>query len=619
MTEKRLELASYSMKPKSVFALFAKFAFGRKFAFALTTLILAAVMITLALCQSFASYDGRSTIKDIFEQSSDPALILKKGYVSDNVFGELSKDKLGRITEEEIAEFYENGYEGKIFRLNNATTGGDGNPLEHCLSVNLSDNFKNFYASVNLGLLECDEEFLTQLFGKDGEIEVLAGTLDYTQKPQGMILTDYMADSLIYHYPNLMGTLQNPYSTLVERTTVNTRFSVLAVIDTGYKERYSELLDLYGEYFNSGNEIEREKFMQMITEREDYLEFYNELTGYLAITYSTNPNYRRDAIEYMNSSRYISYFTSLDVYDERGRLIGENINLQSDNESWVNTLNERDLYPINESNEIYINYVLYNELFGTNLTQEDISEFMPRTVTFANYDACRGADAEPLYTRTYKIAGITHTSAIHSLLSDEEFKFVRQYDVYTTALYFTDMDFCTDIYYKTENTAFYMGNQNIEAVYQVIDVVEIFKEYFNLIGTIIALVGFLLLVSYHAGNLRSKRYDIGILRSMGCKIRAICGAFFLQSLLIGVITAVVFLIGAVTLTDAVNEILIESFKTYINSPATSYIGSIQILEFSSSATLLDIALAMVISVLSAIVPLSAIRRINPISILRSRE
>jgi ABC-type lipoprotein release transport system permease subunit len=215
--------------------------------------------------------------------------------------------------------------------------------------------------------------------------------------------------------------------------------------------------------------------------------------------------------------------------------------------------------------------------------------------------------------------GVTHTTAIHSLLSDEEFKFVRQYDVYTSALYFTDMDFCTDIYYQTEDTAFYMGNQNIEAIYQVIDVVEIFKEYFNLIGFIIAAIGFLLLVSYHAGNLKSRRYEIGVLRSMGCKTRTIGSIFFLQSLLIGIITALLFLIGTVTLTDTVNGILIESFKTYINSPAIAYIDAVKILEFSALSALVDIALTIAISVLSAVVPISTIRKINPISILRARE
>ena len=88
--------------------------------------------------------------------------------------------------------------------------------------------------------------------------------------------------------------------------------------------------------------------------------------------------------------------------------------------------------------------------------------------------------------------------------------------------------------------------------------VEIFKEYFNLLALIIAAVALLLLTSYHAGNVKSRRYEIGVLRSLGGKVTDIAKTFFIQSLLIGIVTAVFFVCGVTTLTDLVNEILVES-------------------------------------------------------------
>ena len=238
---------------------------------------------------------------------------------------------------------------------------------------------------------------------------------------------------------------------------------------------------------------------------------------------------------------------------------------------------------------------------------------------FKSYDVCRDDDDEPLYTRTYTIVGITPATSVMSLLTDEEFKFIRQYDVYTFGLYFTNADACADIYYLTDGTEFYTANQSLEAIYKVVEVVEIFKEYFDLIGVLIAAVGFLLLVSYHSGNIKSRRYEIGVLRSLGAKTGDISAIFFMQSLLIGILTTAVFVAGIFALTDTVNNILIDSFKSYINSPAMAFIDGITILDISLSAIITDILLLLLISALSSVIPFAAIRKIKPISIVRSRE
>lgn len=171
----------------------------------------------------------------------------------------------------------------------------------------------------------------------------------------------------------------------------------------------------------------------------------------------------------------------------------------------------------------------------------------------------------------------------------------------------------------TEDSPFYTTNQSFEAVYQVVGVVEIFKEYFNLLALIIAAVALFLLTSYHAGNVKSRRYEIGVLRSLGGKVTDIAKTFFIQSLLIGIVTSVFFVFGVITLTDLVNEILIESFKTYIDSPATKLLEEVVILKTSIGIIASDIALLMLISILASLAPVFAIRKIKPISIVKSRE
>ncbi len=609
------------IRRSAIFGLWKKFFVKRKLSFLVTAIVLAIASVVLALCQSFSVYDGQTTVDAVFAGAEDRAFILKKGRLSEDIFAELKKDKLGRITQDEIDAFYENGYEGKVFCLTNATMGAYASELEYCREVDLDANFKDFYAKINLGLLECDEAFLTQLYGKNGEIEVLAGTLDYTQKPYGMILTDYMADSYIYHNPHFAGISGNPYQKLIDTDCINNRFSVLAVIDTGYKERYAELIDAYGSYFKAENALERDRLMREITGREDYLDFYSELTGYLAICYSTNPNYRQDAIDYTMQSRVVGYFNNLDIYDTQGNLLTEGLLLQCSNQQFASETESCDKYgyKVEENDEIYIKYSFYNDLFGTRLTPDDTSAFEEKTVVFKNYDVTRDREDEPLYTKTYRIVGVTHEVGIHALLTDEEFKSVRQYDVYTTALYFTSVENCAEIYRLTEGTPFYPANQSLKAVCEVVDVVEIFREYFNLLTVMIAAIGLLILIGYHAGNLKSRRYEIGVLRSLGGKVRDIGMIFFLQSLLIGMVTSLLFALGAIMLTDLVNGILVESFRTYIDLPATKFLNEITVLEMSGGIIAVDIIFLLTISVISSLVPLLTIHRIKPINIVRSRE
>jgi ABC-type lipoprotein export system ATPase subunit len=615
----RARLESSRMKRGAIAFLSSRFLKKRKASFVFTVFILSVVAIILALCQSFAAYDGRETIDAVFANADEPAFILKKGRLSDDVFSELKKDKLGRITEEEIQGFYDAGYEGKVYRLTNYCMGILNRDLEEFKDVNLEDAFNGFYAKTNLGVLECDEELLTELYGVDGELRLLAGTLDYTEKPDGLILTDYLADSFIYYNQTYASLSGNPYQKLIDENPLKFRFRVLCVIDTGYKERYSSLISDYESYFKAQNSIERDRLMRKITSREDYLDFRAELTGYLSVAYTINPNFRQDSIELTERGRVISYFSNLDIYDEDGNLLREGYLLQSDNDEWINANAPYcDMgYHVENDNEIYLFYTIYNEIFGTELSPNDTSAFEEKTVIFKNYDACRSIDDEPLFTREYKVVGVTVGGGISSLLSDGEYEFVRQYDVYTTALYFTSIENCAEIYYMTDDTAFYSANQSLDAVYQVVDVVEIFKEYFSLIAVLVAAVGLLVLISYHTGNLKSRRYEIGVLRSLGAKTRDISGIFFLQSLLIGVVTAVLFLFGTLLLTDMVNEILIESFKTYIDSPAIAFLEGVKILKASLNATVFDISALLVISVLASVVPLISIRKIKPISIVRS--
>ncbi len=266
-----------SLKPSSAIKLSFSFFKKRAISFVVTAFLLSALLIILGVCQMFTAYDGESTIKKAFENSNTSAFILRKGYLSDDVFKEVRTKKLGRISDAEIQNFYDNGYEGKVYRLTNATMGPYRSSMEHCEQVDFKDNFEEFYAEENLGLLECDLEFLTKIFGNEnGQVEVLAGSLDYTDKPYGMILTDYMADSFIYHHRYYQGSASNPYQKLLDGM-VNNRFSVVAVINTNYKTRHAGIMQKYTEYFSASTRTEKQRLYKELTDSDEYAVFITNL------------------------------------------------------------------------------------------------------------------------------------------------------------------------------------------------------------------------------------------------------------------------------------------------------------------------------------------------------
>ena len=240
--------------------------------------------------------------------------------------------------------------------------------------------------------------------------------------------------------------------------------------------------------------------------------------------------------------------------------------LQCDNYSWfIEKYGEQYPYPEFNDNEIYLNYSIYNQLFGTELTPDNLDAFEEKTVIFNSYSAFRELNETPLYSRQYKIIGVTPNESTRSIVTDNEFKFIRQYDVYTFGLYFDNPNKCNNFYTELKESDFYLGSQEFEAIYQIVDIVEVFKEYFGLVTTVLWVAGIILLLSFCINNIKNNQYQIGVLRSLGAKSSSIIGMFIVHSLIAGIAISICTTIGLLTLTGAANTIILEGFKSNIKS------------------------------------------------------
>ena len=76
------------------------------------------------------------------------------------------------------------------------------------------------------------------------------------------------------------------------------------------------------------------------------------------------------------------------------------------------------------------------------------------------------------------------------------------------------------------------------------------------------------------------------------------------------------LVGGLTLTGAMNKILITVIQKIMESVG---ISMLQILKINPAILFIDIAITLAIAVLSAIIPLLMLKKIKPIQIIKNNK
>ena len=243
----KVKLKSKKMSFANVSRLSNKFTKGYYRSSIFTSILMSFLVILLAICQTFSSFDGKYLVDDAIAYNGDENYILTKGLYEDGMYPSIDKEYVVRITDEEVNKFYEDGYEGNIYKLYNKFIPlADNYQGTASRLKNIDYNFEtNLYAREGEGVLKCDEQFLINKYGIDGQLDVLVGSLDPDFKSDGgLILTDYAADCIFNNNSQFKGkTKEQVYSSIVYGQTVNYRLRVKAIINTNYYERYSKLFE----------------------------------------------------------------------------------------------------------------------------------------------------------------------------------------------------------------------------------------------------------------------------------------------------------------------------------------------------------------------------------------
>ena len=321
------------------------------------TILIASILLTLFYI--FQSFSVTSTNDILLHEmrtngfSSMP--LYKRAYNSStNLY-----DNLYDPFDEEDFEFLQQaGYNGKAYTLYNYSIPLNNGNIS-CLrtSPTLGTSLYMLYIKNTLGTVVCDREYLNQIFGKNGEAKVLYGHLE--DKAEGMIITDYMADSLCYYYPNLYPSRES----VIGPFTSNgyTYAYINAIIETNYESKYADLMGIYDKLFDE--DLTNNNIVEELLDHEQFSLFVNEVGIYYAMGYTFNQNLPQAIAQ----SEIITRQT-VDNFTFKSLENTQNSYSTTSNTSLIKN-------PSLKEGEIILSTTLYNHIFGTDYNKNNYRDF----------------------------------------------------------------------------------------------------------------------------------------------------------------------------------------------------------------------------------------------------
>ncbi|MBR2303010.1 MAG: ATP-binding cassette domain-containing protein [Clostridia bacterium] len=605
--EKQVPLQKTKLKPAKAVKLTGNMIKSSVWRSFVSAFVVACIIVVLALSQTIIAFDSAQVINNEFAKASEgqPIILQKNDYYGTNT-SKINSSYTIPISQKDLNALKNVAGEGNAFQLINHTLPITTTVRQDGVQYGRKYIANNFFAAETLGTLITDEQFLIDKFGKDGKLPLICGDID--DKSYGVVVTDYFADSYFIRkkiidrdYTKLLG--EYVYS------TSNVHGYINAIIDTDYETKYKEIVDV----FLSGEQID---VINEFSNNQLYMQANDEIMQYLAIGYTINPNFINDFDE-----SEIRYFAKpgLFVYNDDTSTARANMHFRKQEEKH---LVDKDKNPIVlTGNEIAMNYSQFNQLFGTEWTYQNCHEYVAnsQTIKISTYNPCDTKFKTPVFEKTFKIKAILRSSGSGSgyYCSDEVFDYlVENHSFYTWQLYFDGYEDANALYAKAGEMGYLPTAIMVEGISTMAYAVESFAELFELISFVLYAACILVLVNFSSKLVKQRKYDIGVLRALGCKNSSLAFVFITQILLVGIATCIMAYLGMFVFIDLANSVLVESLKRLASS---FLVFDMQFLTFKNSIILPDCIAVLAITVVSTIIPLVMLRKIKPVNIIKSKE
>lgn len=589
-----------SLPPRSIFKLAAGLTRHYHWNLLFTAIMASLILIIFITVQTFTAFDGKVMFDKYINEGEN--LVLYKGYYSNNLQNSLKKDKLVEVTDADIDKLYSAGYEGEVYKLfsynlSAAKNGADSHIICSGSQLDYAD-MTELYVSAGKGVLECDLDYLISMYGVNGELELVAGSLDDSGKCE-IVITDYFADALALHR-NL--TYEEIVDTDFHSMSLS-RYRIKAIINTNYKERHKEFLDEIEGLKNLTSYKEYREKLEYLRETQIFLDFYNEVSDFLAVGYFIDGDFAA-SLERDEEISAGTWFTNPKFY------AADSTEIIPSSSAFG-----RELDTSLKDGEIILNQGMVDTL-GLPLSYDSSGKLIP-FVLFIEENTYSHYEYDESYSKkAYAVVGVNKDDpSPHMFMSRNDYYELYGLGVFAYGLYFDNSESISSIY-NPQSSEFFTNNKYVEGIYSITNIITIFNDIFRLLTFTSAAVCILLLISFGRKSIKRRMFEIGVMRALGIKTRDLFGVFFFQIVYLLLLVCVISFACLVYLDDYLNYILIENIVLFLNN---SFIRDMVFLEFKPLMIILNLVVIFLLTTLSSLTLFWTLRKIKPINIIRKNE
>lgn len=590
---KKIKLDKSSVTRKTVKKLYKAF-FNNRFT-TIFSVFLAAVLLTcFAVFQSFLSFDGNSALSTSLLKNEISSLPLQKGKVDENS-STLSDILL--VTDEDILEFRNAGYRDEIYSIYNISLPIMSSAVDSETSINHSNIFQQFYLKETLGVIECDDEFLVNLFDDNGEIKYLAHTKDY--KDFGIYITDYIADSIIAYsvsdmtYDDVLGY----------RWYSNKKYNYIyvnGIIDTDYDVKYKEIADAIKESIE--NPDKTGDLFKKTKNSDLYKQFLSEASNSLGYGYTIEKNFYEAICStefriFAKPSRYQVFKDDEPVFYIRA---GNSITFYDSTEK----------HPELTGNSMVMSRNTYKNVFG--VYYNNVDEFVPHTMKMVFYEG-HGETGIVVYEKEIYISKLTTEGS--NYINLEENKDLWHYDFIRYGIILENHNMIEEMINVASARGLTVASLDANQTVIVNKVIKTFNDMFVLIEVFFFAITVIFLVFIGISTVKQNKYEIGVLKAIGVGNYSIMRIFLKQSIILVVYIAIISNIGILFGTWVANKVMINAIMEILGVN----VSDITVIRYIPSIVIQDLFNIGAIAVVSFIIPQILLFRIKPIEIIRAKE
>ena len=586
--------------------LFRAFFRKNKSSSVVTVVVASLIMTFLSIIQSFLAFNGGESIRDNLIAKNETAFVIQKtkSSVSTGIY---------EIYDDEYMDLVSNGYQGNAYKLYNynvRTNASFSSSLLVQTTPTLKTNIGSFFIRETYGTLACDKEYLLNKYGVNDNLYYKAKSETFGENCDdgGVIITDYVADSMIVYNPGVYTSYNDLIGNIYSNNNINSTYAkISAIIDTNYENKYCELRNAALEAINNKNvDFNLEKMVSV----EEYTAFVDDVTQYLGICYSFNPN----------------FYESISSNDHKGFVSLKNFHFVNDGKIkkcstgyyTYDYYNLNSKYAVENEDELKISVTIYNALFGTSYVTDKNSQLYygnvePHKITIQRYKD-NDKTKELLYSKELTVTALISSPSAF-VMSDKVMQELKRFDIIPYALYFDDLHSLDSVVSKVGEDTYLPISLDTTNVRTINRAVEVFEDLFLLFEYILFVLALVYIVNYGIRSITKHRYQIGIIKSLGGSALNISSIFSIKTIIVGFFICIVSYFGMVYLNGVANNILIESFESFIGRK----IYNIDIIKVRYNIIVIDLILVMLITAISSLVPILVLRKIKPAYILKAKE